>query len=573
MLSSEDKARGRGVQLASSVVPWSEYSPAQTENLIAAWLIRTVEGAQRVEGAGGDDGADVRAPTHGDGLRIFEIKSFHELLRAGQRGQIRDSLRRAVKRQEKMIRWTLVLPKELTPAEIRWFENTLSPLAGVPIDWIGRTEIEAGLSQHRDLMRAFAPGSTERRAMDILADYHAEQVAMTRGAVDGIERVRKLRQQFDLIDPYWTFDFRTQGQHLDLELQPKTEDSARIRPVTVGLSIAPSSSPETAESYTQMMRYGRPASFSREDIESVSVDLPGNLNELVSPETVQSLVFKKNEDESAWRLSQRIEAVKDGRIIATLPVEWNDRSRGPLGGSWLSGYDRSGFLEVSIKTEPDQKTGGMSVRSYASDNVLPEEALPALRFLAKLGSSDLLRLRAPDNSVAELRVSAGMIGPPEALEACILFAETLARVQANAGVAFPLPGGWSKSDGEMLLFCDEILLNGKINWYFPSLSVNVSASRVAALLAESVLPRISMSATSGSAPTPVRLLGNEILLPGELRCNVDDILVTNPRTLASQVGKVAPWTPLAVRIEQDNRTKTTFYLYRETEPEESQSAV
>jgi hypothetical protein len=59
---------------------------------------------------------------------------------------------------------------------------------------------------------------------------------------------------------------------------------------------------------------------------------------------------------------------------------------------------------------------------------------------------------------------------------------------------------------------------------------------------------------------------------GELRCEVSDILVTNPRILAGQVDAVTPLTPLSVRLEQDDRTKTVFYLRNVTDSEEPQSA-
>src|SRR5262249_37818829 len=125
-----------------------------------------------------------------DGYHIFEIKSFHERLTSGQKTQIRNSLVRAVERQPDMVRWTVVLPLDLTPAEIRWFDGTLRPIAPVPIDWLGRTALEAGLSERPDLLRAFAPGSIERRALELLGGYQAEQAGMARGMVDGVERAR-----------------------------------------------------------------------------------------------------------------------------------------------------------------------------------------------------------------------------------------------------------------------------------------------------------------------------------------------------------------------------------------------
>ncbi|MEU7906341.1 hypothetical protein [Actinoplanes sp. NPDC049118] len=154
----------------SAAIPWSEYAPEQVETLVAAWLVRVVPGAQRVDGAGGDDGVDVRAPER-DGIHVFEIKSFHRRLGGAQKKQIQSSLETALARQPKMLGWTLVLPLDLTPAENRWFDETLAPSARIPVQWIGRTQIESGLSLHRDLLRTLAPGSAERRALDLVAQY------------------------------------------------------------------------------------------------------------------------------------------------------------------------------------------------------------------------------------------------------------------------------------------------------------------------------------------------------------------------------------------------------------------
>ncbi|GAA4734918.1 FxSxx-COOH system tetratricopeptide repeat protein [Phytohabitans rumicis] len=146
-------------------VPWSDYSADQVEQLMAALLTRLMPEAQRVDGSGGDGGVDVRVPAVG-GLHIYEIKRFAERLKPGQRQQIQKSLLRAVRTQPRMVAWTLVVPLDPTPTELEWFESHLQGLSPVPITWMGRTTIETHLSAHDDLLRTFAPGSVETRALD-----------------------------------------------------------------------------------------------------------------------------------------------------------------------------------------------------------------------------------------------------------------------------------------------------------------------------------------------------------------------------------------------------------------------
>jgi hypothetical protein len=105
-------------------IHWEDLEPATVERVIAALLVRTIGGAKPVEGAGGDEGADVVAPL-GDGDHVYEIKSFTGRLGSSQRRQIRDSFGTARVRRPTMRAWTLVVPTDLTPDEQRWFRDDL----------------------------------------------------------------------------------------------------------------------------------------------------------------------------------------------------------------------------------------------------------------------------------------------------------------------------------------------------------------------------------------------------------------------------------------------------------------
>jgi len=544
------------------MVPWHEYNGRDTEDLIAALLVRTIPGAQRIDGSGGDDGVDVRSPL-GEGYRIYQIKGFHSRLTASQKRQISRSLANADRLQPKMIGWTLVLPLDLSPAEDRWFSESLSSQTSVPVDWIGRTQIEEALSGNRDLLRAFAPGSTERRAMDLLGEYNAETAAMSGGMVDGIDRLARLKSQIDLTDPGWAFDFKVADGNIDVALRPKDIESAKRTPISWALEYSANDAAVTQQ-IQQFMRYGRPVQIPSENIVSFEADLPGNLTEVLRQHgRPPSVSLVKSDEEKAWRLTQRVEAVRDGRVIGTLPVEWNDRSTGPLGGTWLSGRDRSGFLEVTMTSEPDRKGGGIEVRAPASDDVLPEDAVPVLRFLDLLRSGDHLRMIAPGYPPLELRITGDPASDIGTFEDQIAIAEALARIQSAAGVHFPLPGSWEEKDGEAIYFWDQILSTGQVQWYWPGYSVNLPAETGAKLLQGAALPRVSMTGRSDKDPL-IQLLRQDIQLQGQVRCEVTNMLVANPRTLRKLVNDLNPGTPVPVPLAQDARTVCMFYLDHET---------
>jgi len=52
-------------------IPWGELEPLQVQRLISALLVRTVPNAHAVDGAGGDDGADVVSTKVG-GIHVYE---------------------------------------------------------------------------------------------------------------------------------------------------------------------------------------------------------------------------------------------------------------------------------------------------------------------------------------------------------------------------------------------------------------------------------------------------------------------------------------------------------------------
>jgi len=151
-------------------IPWGRYSTDQVEDLVSALLLREYPGAERMDGAGGDDGIDVLVPVSG-GIHVFEIKSYRERLKPVQKRAIEKSARTAAEKNLDMVVWTLVLPLDHTPAERRWMNRDLASVAGVPVDWMGRTRLEAGLARHPDLVRYYAPGSVEHVAFDLLAEH------------------------------------------------------------------------------------------------------------------------------------------------------------------------------------------------------------------------------------------------------------------------------------------------------------------------------------------------------------------------------------------------------------------
>jgi hypothetical protein len=109
-----------------------------------------------VEGKGGDEGIDSFIGDFSGKIRVFQHKYFLDSLKSSQRRQIEASLHQVLAKHD-VAAWTLMLPKDLTPAELRWFESVAAAHDDVEIDWWGRTKLIELLTQSPELAAAFQP--------------------------------------------------------------------------------------------------------------------------------------------------------------------------------------------------------------------------------------------------------------------------------------------------------------------------------------------------------------------------------------------------------------------------------
>jgi hypothetical protein len=98
----------------------------------------------------------------------------------------------------------------------------------------------------------------------------------------------------------------------------------------------------------------------------------------------------------------------------------------------------------------------------------------------------------------------------------------------------------------------------------PSKKGTLPAASVRKLLRESVLPRISMHATSAKNMV-AQLLGHPLWIQGQIRCEVTNIVISTPLSLAEQVRDLPPDVLIPVPLAQDNRTISMFYLDRDVD--------
>jgi hypothetical protein len=532
-------------------IPWGRYSTDQVEDLLAALLLRKHPGAERMNGSGGDDGIDVLAPA-GGGIHVFEIKSYRELLKPAQKRAIEKSARTAAEKNPDMVAWTLVMPRDHTPAERRWMNKDLAAIAGVPVDWIGRTRLEVELAQQPDLVRHYAPGSVEHLAFDLLAEHDRQAVPpLTIG--EAVQRAQRLADHADAIDPFYVFGISIQPAAVMVTARPKDQNAPPLRG-SVSFKAEPGS-PE-AKAIDNFMTYGLPLTVGAGNIADVQLNLPEGMKDLLPDDlAAERLSLGPAPNAAQFRQSARLDAVDEsGRVLGSLSVTFTEAFSGPRGGAYRAGLDRSGYLRLVMKVGTGT-SGEFEVHSQYTDDLLPGDLLPPLRFLDAVRRAAGLRITM-DVQTTSTRIPEAAVRMT-GVENMIRMAEALERIQRAAGIAFPVPERWSTADALNVAFYDELLHKGQALYPSPSFTHPIPLEGVRRLLAQGPLPRVSMT---GRQSQTARLLGRELPLPALFTVETQQLLVANPLFLARQCKLASPPPFLQVEFAADQRTTTMFHI-------------
>ena len=147
-------------------------------------------GAEAVNGAGGDDGADSYCGTFNGKVKIWQFKFFCDTLGASQKKQIMDSLETA-KKKHILIEWTICLPKQFTPAEIRWFQGLISSKENkkIKIKRWDSIKLHSLLQKHKKVSNEFFEEENTNRLKKI------EKYIREQGSIKECEEIIKYTEQ------------------------------------------------------------------------------------------------------------------------------------------------------------------------------------------------------------------------------------------------------------------------------------------------------------------------------------------------------------------------------------------
>ena len=184
------------------VIHWHRLDPAKVERAVKILIVELYPGAQAIDGAGGDDGQDLRWCSP-NGLVIIEVKSHTDRLTASRKRKIKKSLGNAAGHEP--VRWELVTPLDPSPAELQWFDSLRASHAGVELIWRDRAWLD-GQFARREHLRRMVEGS-EYTLLQRAAEFDREQAVLAGGLSDLTDRVRVLSARADELSAGWGIDF------------------------------------------------------------------------------------------------------------------------------------------------------------------------------------------------------------------------------------------------------------------------------------------------------------------------------------------------------------------------------
>jgi hypothetical protein len=427
--------------------------------------------AHRTDGAGGDGGRDVHFPAP-EGVKIYELKSFTGRMNGTRWRQIAQSLSRAAQAHPRS--WQLVLPIDFTPAEERRFAALIASYS-FSCDYHGLTWLDGQMAVYPVVRRYFLLGGADQ-VVELLREFRKEQAALTGGAPDLIQRLQRLSQRADEIDPFYRFAFAVDPQgRVSLSLVPRYLGAEKDRPITVTTSFAFPDSPEGRSAWDNLqaaIRYGLEAKIPAPFVTAVSVDAPAGFG---GEHGGGELLLKGTPIPGPeFKLSLRLLG-PDGRRIGSLPLTVGARTVG-MAGLEATATDPTGSLRCRLRFDTETLKANIQYQIQFPPRCLPALALPTLTFLSEFGSPNSFQLLVESDEalIPATAIERATLVPKDYVELVAAFQ----RVQEHTRTYFDLPGSVTEADYQELLEADRLTQGGVVESRWTGLSLTMEVGRL-----------------------------------------------------------------------------------------------
>jgi hypothetical protein len=138
------------------IIGTEDSKQANFSSLCSRIIMKINPDAKPIDGVGGDKGIDTIIGEFNEKCQVFQHKYFIEKIGPVQRQQIEKSLVTAISHHQ-VTKWILILPKDLNPSELKWFQKLKQKYAPLEMDWWGKTKLQELLAINPDIAKDFQP--------------------------------------------------------------------------------------------------------------------------------------------------------------------------------------------------------------------------------------------------------------------------------------------------------------------------------------------------------------------------------------------------------------------------------
>lgn len=473
--------------------PSAARDPARFERAVKILIKKIDPHAQGVDGAGGDGGRDSYVPSRyvsGDGVRVYEVKSFTGRMTGSRRSQTKKSLAKAVE-EHSPSEWVLIVPLEFSPAEIVWWESLEAQYPDVRLDRWCIDWLDGQFNQDEGLRR-FLEGD-EYQVSRRLAELNMEQAGMVNGVPDLFRRQRTLHARAAEMAPRrWDWTISAGEHYQKVEIRPRPGNDATFS--VHGKFAFPADDAAAAavqRSWLEALAFGGSVTVEERFVEDVTMVLPDDLQDLFGPSfgpgTVQ---FSSPQAELAAPVLLHLVAEDcDGKQVCSLPISFTTRLAGSTGATTV-GADVSGtvtaHLQLSHRMPPGEKVedgwqalvGQLKLGWAGPAGHLPSTLRPMAELVkACLGDGASLYVCLGRQRLASLPTPI-MADLADVADLVLLLDD----LQEHLGLSEPVPDDLTEPDVQTLAMAWSVLSTGHGSWPNAVLNHPVAADGVSAFM-------------------------------------------------------------------------------------------
>ena len=531
-------------------IPWDDLGPQKYENMVSVLLSRLHHNSQRINGEGGDGGRDVQIVHEGEGTitDAFELKSFTGRMNSARRSRVKRSLERAAALGP--ARWTLVVPIDPTPGELRWFRQ-LGRDYSFPLKWRGRTWLDEKMAAYLDIGRYFVEDANAE-VVRLLLELNKEQAILT-CVPDAIPRLESLRERLNEIDPHYRYElatvtgtvnnwppdvvFSVRRGDVRVDDYAKSRGAVKDRPVSVRATVA--AGPEDLP-IMEPLGYGLETMIPHRMISSMTVNLPSCLGGNFSGGEFNIRPADAEMDDPIT-LSLRIMA--EDKVVASYPVQLKEQTSGPK-GSVFTGIDSTGWLAMRLTINVVDQEAEAEFQVVPQSG-MPTSLVPLFRWLDTFQPARQLKIRWPEGFEAGSEISRSFWpdGSP------VGFVEALAYLQQQTGIYWGMPLPLSEEDAQEIVTTAALMKGETINFRWKALNLKLDQLAQNDTELANAYPRAFML----EQELFLQLDGIKVPL-GRMRTHLESARVADLESLRRELA--SGWIPpLALRLVPGNSDK------------------